>query len=273
MQVARILTSEKVECPSYYLAKWGLGTCRGSCDMSRPYTWTAATISDMVKKPEYMGHTVNFRTHKDSYKDRHSRKVNPEDWILFENTQEPIVDEDTWHIVQKIRETKHKPSKRGEPNQIGRCKNVTIREYRPSDCKYLAELFYQTIHSINAKDYTDEQLNVWATGNVDINEWNLSLSEHFSPVAIKGGIIAGFGDIDRTGYLDRLYVHKDYQSQGIATAICDKLEHAFGVSKITTHASITAKPFFLHRGYNTIKEQQVIRSNIPLTNYIMEKPL
>lgn len=44
-----------------------------------------------------MGHTVNFRTHKDSYKDKHSRQVSPEDWILFENTQEPIVDEDTWH--------------------------------------------------------------------------------------------------------------------------------------------------------------------------------
>ena len=78
-------------------------------------------------------------------------------------------------------------------------KNVIIREYRPSDCKYLAELFYQTVHSINAKDYTDEQLNVWATGNVNINEWNQSLSEHFTLVAIKGGIIAGFGDIDRTG--------------------------------------------------------------------------
>lgn len=112
MQVARILTMEKVERPSYYLAKQGLGTCRGSCDMSRPYTWTATTISDIVSKPEYMGHTVNFRTHKDSYKDKHSRRVSPEDWILFENTQEPIVDEDTWHTVQKIRETKHRPSKR-----------------------------------------------------------------------------------------------------------------------------------------------------------------
>ena len=152
-------------------------------------------------------------------------------------------------------------------------KNVIIREYLPSDCKHLAELFYQTVHSINAKDYTDEQLNVWATGNVNINEWNQSLSEHFTLVAVNDRIIVGFGDIDSTGYLDRLYVHKDYQSQGIATAICDKLEHAFGVSKITTHASITAKPFFLHRGYSIIKEQQVIRSNIPLTNYIMEKTL
>ena len=108
---------------------------------------------------------------------------------------------------------------------------------------------------------------------MDIEEWNRSLSEHFSLVAIKDGIITGFGDIDRTGYLDRLFVHKDYQNQGIATAICDKLEHAFGVGKIITYASITAKPFFLHRGYNIIKEQQVIRANISLTNYIMEKQL
>lgn len=150
---------------------------------------------------------------------------------------------------------------------------MIIREYLPSDCKHLAELFYQTVHSINAKDYTDEQLNAWATDNVDMEKWHLSLSEHFSLVAMKGGIIVGFGDIDRTGYLDRLYVHKDYQRQGIATAICDKLEYAFGIGNITTHASITAKPFFLQRGYKIIKEQQVIRSNIPLTNYVMEKQL
>lgn len=73
------------------------------------------------------------------------------------------------------------------------------------------------------------------SGNVNINEWNQSLSEHFTLIAIKSDIIAGFGDIDRTGYLDRLYVHKDYQSQGIATTICNKLERAFGASKITTY--------------------------------------
>ena len=117
-QVARILTDEKIERPSYYLTKQGLGTCQGSCDMSRPYTWTASTITDMVKKPEYMGHTVNFRTHKDSYKDTHSRKLDSDDWIIFENTQEPIVDEETWNMVQKIRETKRRPNKKGEPNPL-----------------------------------------------------------------------------------------------------------------------------------------------------------
>ena len=118
MQVARILKDEKVERPSYYLAKQGLGTCRGSCDMNRPYTWTATTISDLVRKPEYMGHTVNFRTKKLSYKDKNSVHNSPEDWIIFENTQEAIVDEETWLTVQKIRETKHRPTKKGDINPL-----------------------------------------------------------------------------------------------------------------------------------------------------------
>ena len=83
-------------------------------------------------------------------------------------------------------------------------------------------------------------------------------------------MIVGFGDIDKTGYLDRLFVHKDYQRQGIASAICDELEQAVNVNKIITHASITAKPFFERRGYKVIKEQQITRNGVSLTNYVME---
>jgi len=117
-QIARLLTSEKVERPSYYLTKQGLGTCRGSCDMSKPYTWTSSTITDMVKKQEYMGHTVNFRNYKESYKDKLSKKVDPKDWVIFENTQDAIVDEDTWNMVQEIRKTKKQPCKRGYVNPL-----------------------------------------------------------------------------------------------------------------------------------------------------------
>ena len=66
---------------------------------------------------------------------------------------------------------------------------------------------------------------------------------------------------------------KIFKKQGIATKICDKIEMKFNVSKITTHASITAKSFFLKRGYQVIKEQQVIRNGVVLTNYVMEKVL
>lgn len=148
---------------------------------------------------------------------------------------------------------------------------MKLRKYEPEDCKYIATLFYQTVHTVNAKDYTEEQLNVWATGTVDLEAWNQSFLEHDTVVAVEDGIIVGFGDMDRTGYLDRLYVHKDYQGRGIATAICDALENAVEADAITTHASITAKPFFLGRGYQVVREQQVIRGGIELTNYVMEK--
>lgn len=152
-------------------------------------------------------------------------------------------------------------------------KIMKIRSYQPSDCEQLAELFYQTIHTVNRRDYTQEQVDAWATGRVDLAQWNRSFLAHDTLVAEQDGIIVGFGDLDTTGYLDRLYVHKDYQGQGIATAICDRFERAVQTGKVTTHASITAKPFFLHRGYCVLKEQQVIRANVALTNFVMEKQL
>lgn len=147
---------------------------------------------------------------------------------------------------------------------------TAIREYRPSDCREITELFYQTVHTINAKDYTEEQLNVWAPGNPDLDLWNQSFLGHYTLVAVENGIIIGFGDIDEKGHLDRLFVHKDYQRKGIASALCEKLEQNAG-GRIETHASITAKPFFEKRGYQVVREQQVIRKGIVLVNYIMEK--
>lgn len=143
---------------------------------------------------------------------------------------------------------------------------MQLREYITSDCEQLSKLFFQTVHSVNAKDYTKEQLDVWATGTVDLKEWDKSFTEHYTVVAIDNNIIVGFGDIDKTGYLDRLYVHADYQGKGVATAICNRLEQAVQ-GKITTHASITAKPFFEKRGYKVVKEQQVERQGIYLINF------
>lgn len=147
---------------------------------------------------------------------------------------------------------------------------MELRKCRQTDCKALAELFYNTVHTVNAKDYTEEQLNAWATGDVNPEKWNLSLREHYSIVAVENDVIVGFGDIDKTGYLDRLYVHADHQGKEIATAICDRLER-FIKGDITTHASITAKPFFEKRGYMVVKKQRVERNGCFLDNYVMQK--
>lgn len=154
-------------------------------------------------------------------------------------------------------------------NIIGN-ERMEIRRYRQSDCKELTELFYNTVHTVNAKDYMKQQLNVWATGQVDLERWNLSLKAHYSIVAVENEVIIGFGDIDKTGYLDRLFVHRDYQGRGIASALCDRLEQ-FAEGQITTHASVTARPFFEKRGYEVVKEQQVERQGVFLKNYVMIK--
>lgn len=147
---------------------------------------------------------------------------------------------------------------------------MDLRRYQQSDCKELVELFYHTVHTINAKDYTQEQLNVWATKQADLEMWNQLLQKHFSIVAVDDGMIVGFGDIDMSGYLDHLFVHANYQGKGIATAICDQLEQAVqGI--IVTHASITARPFFEKRGYQVVKEQKVERQGNFLTNFVMKK--
>lgn len=146
---------------------------------------------------------------------------------------------------------------------------MQIRKYMPQDCAEIADLFYNTVHTVNAKDYTEEQLNVWATGQIDLAQWNESFCRHFTVVAVEDDKIVGFGDIDPSGYLDRLYVHKDYQHKGVGSAICDTLESAVQ-GDIVTHASITAKRFFESRGYKVEKQQTVTRNGVQLTNFVMK---
>ena len=147
---------------------------------------------------------------------------------------------------------------------------MIIRAYKQTDCSELAQLFFETVHTVNCQDYNEEQLNAWATGNVELDQWNSSFLNHYTIVAEEHGEIVGFGDMTVDGYLDRLYVHRAYQRQGIATAICDRLEEMVGVRRLTVHASITAKGFFEKRGYRIVKEQHVERHGVFLKNYMME---
>lgn len=150
---------------------------------------------------------------------------------------------------------------------------ISLSGYEEKDCQEIANLFYDTVHTATTKEYNEEQRNAWATGKVDLDQWNQSFLKHDTLVANVGDMIVGFADMDESGYLDRLYVHKDYQRSGIATLLCDALEanaKKQGITKVTTHASMTAKPFFMKRGYVVKKKQEVIRVGVLLTNYVME---
>ncbi len=114
-EISKMLTAEKVECPAYYLARNGWGPRKNTTDMSRPYDWYGNTVSTMLTKPEYMGHTVNFRTSKKSYRDKRV-KNDPEDWLIFENTHEAIVDPETWQLAQQVKRTVRRTDTTGVAN-------------------------------------------------------------------------------------------------------------------------------------------------------------
>lgn len=148
---------------------------------------------------------------------------------------------------------------------------MIIRTYRSSDCETLAQIYYDTIHTVNAADYTPAQLDAWATGNVDLQVWDAYFLARHSFVAEMDGKIVGFSDMDDNGYLGRLYVHKDYQRLGIGKALCEAAETAVDVPKYSLHSSITARPFYEKQGYRTVEMRQMQRKDQLITIYVMEK--
>ena len=138
-------------------------------------------------------------------------------------------------------------------------------------------MFYETVHSVNSKDYSQSELEAWAPRDEKeskIKLWKESLGQNITFVAKVNDKVVGFSDLTHNGHLDRLYVHKDYQGQGIATDLVDMLESEakkLNLLEIDTEASITAMPFFEHRGYKIVCSQTVERKGVKLTNFKMKK--
>lgn len=146
---------------------------------------------------------------------------------------------------------------------------MIIRRYNDKDFEFISDLFYETVHTVNARDYSAEQLNVWTENSDNLKTRRKDLLKQHTLIAEIEGVIVGFGSIDKSGWLDLLFVCKDYQNQGVATALCNELEKGFFVIK--TYASITAKPFFERRSYVVVKTQEVERCGVKLKNYEMRK--
>ena len=117
-EIARIFFDDKIETPAVYFGKQNKGIWKSKEEFQNPYNWSGYIVAQILSKPEYMGHTVNFRSHKQSYKDKNSIK-NPEDeWLIFENTHEAIVDKETWELAQKLRKTPRRIDTMGEANPL-----------------------------------------------------------------------------------------------------------------------------------------------------------
>ena len=100
------------------MAEKGAGRFK-NLSMADPYKWSAQSISNIIAMPEYMGHTVNFKTCKVSYKTKAKEKSPRESWAVFENTQEAVIDKDTWELAQKLRKTNRRASQsESVPNRL-----------------------------------------------------------------------------------------------------------------------------------------------------------
>ena len=100
-QISKLLQEMKVEIPAVHMARFGQGNNRNK-QVKDPYGWGSSTVVGILKKREYLGHTVNFKTQK-HFKDKKSHYVSEDNWVIFENTQEAIIDQDTFDTVQKLR--------------------------------------------------------------------------------------------------------------------------------------------------------------------------
>ena len=116
--IARILYDDKIDTPAVYFGKQNIGVWKSKEEFPNPYNWSGFVVGQILSKPEYMGDTVNFRSHKQSYKDK-TPVMNPkEEWLIFENTHEAIVDRETWELAQKLRKTPKRIDTLGEANPL-----------------------------------------------------------------------------------------------------------------------------------------------------------
>ena len=154
--------------------------------------------------------------------------------------------------------------------------NRGIRYYEAGDAPEIVRLFFETVRSVNRADYSDEQLEAWAAGVPDPEEWHARMAGRRTLVAEEGGEVVGFAELEYDGRLDMLYVRKDAVGRGVGRRLYEAIEREArdqGLGWIFTEASITARPFFEQQGFRVVREQMVSRRGVSMTNFVMEKEL
>ena len=155
-------------------------------------------------------------------------------------------------------------------------RSVAIRAYETRDARVTLEIFVRAVTETAAADYGPEQRAAWLGGGKDLTDWNRSLAQRKTFVAVTGGTVVGFSDVDGDGYIHMLFVSPDCGRRGVATALLGHAEHRArlgGAAELTTNASLTAMPFFRARDFVVVEERTVVRDGVRLQNARMRKDL
>jgi DNA invertase Pin-like site-specific DNA recombinase len=170
-QIAQFLTSERVEKPSYYFTRKGMVGARASARvLTEPYIWCGSTVISILSKLEYCGHTVNFRTRKESFKDKNYKRNPEEEWKVFPNTHEPIIDQETFDTVQRLRGTPRKINKNtGEANPL------TGLVF----CAQCGEKMYNKRQSREGAKHNVADHYICSTNNISRKRFNETCTQHY----------------------------------------------------------------------------------------------
>ena len=153
---------------------------------------------------------------------------------------------------------------------------IKIRKYNTKDLYDIAHIYFDTIHIINARDYTTEQINAWVPYRNNYEKWSEKLDKTQPLIATINDKVVGFAEFEKNGHIDCFYVHYEFQRRGIGSALINEIKNIainLPINKIYAEVSITAKDFFIKMGFNIVKEQTVIIGKVELRNFVMESKL
>ena len=153
---------------------------------------------------------------------------------------------------------------------------LNIRKAGEADIPSVINLFRDTILCVNARDYTPEQTLTWAAAGSNPEKWQQRIQVQYFLVAELEAELAGFASVSPSCYLDMLYVHKNFQRKGIASALWCNLKEFCKQQKISelySDVSFTARPFFEKQGFEVEGAQKQSLDGVEFTNFRMHKKL
>lgn len=151
-----------------------------------------------------------------------------------------------------------------------------IRRMHDDEYDLVAGLITQTVHSVCKNDYSQKELLAWAPESFDVKRFRSALSGCFNLVAIENDTIVGFLSMERSGYINRLYTHKNFLRRGIATALLEKAENwakEHGIFNLSLDSSKTAEGFYLKCGFTKSGISVIERGDVVFRNTVMKKLL
>ena len=191
-QIACKLSADRIEIPVVHLARFNEGVNR-SKPVKDPYGWGASTIVNILKKREYLGHTINFKTRK-HFKDKKSHYVSEDEWTIFENTHEAIIDQQTFDLVQKIRS-----NVRRYPNGWGEAAPLTGLLYC-ADCGGKMYV-HRTNNGKRISQYTCSNYTKVPCGTLCLTQHRINESAVLTLVSDTLRAIAEYSRNDRTEFI------------------------------------------------------------------------